>query len=43
MLVDVVYDFFPTLAFTQEQKRTNQHALGLEVRAEARKEDLLQG
>jgi len=43
VLVDVTYDFFPTLAFAQEQKRINQHALGLKLRAESRQGDLFRG
>lgn len=40
VLIDVTYDFFPTLAFAQEQKRINQHALTVKLRAESRQGDL---
>ncbi len=43
VLIDVTYDFFPTLAFASEQKRINQHALGLKVRTESRQGDLFRG
>lgn len=43
VLIDVTYNFFPTLAFAQEQKRINQHALTLQLKAESRQGDLLRG
>lgn len=35
ILVDVKYRFFPTIAFAQEQKKLNQHALTLKLKAES--------
>jgi len=40
VLVDVTYDFFPTHAFTQEQKSINKQALVRQLRAEARQTDM---